>query len=168
MALIKKCCCCSLKTGILVLGALLLIGSILAMGRDIKDVYEGPSYSQSGRNLDNFFAQDLYYMSIGDLVLSIAMIIFSSLLLYGANKGIARYVKPILVMIPIDFIVRVSLLVLTSQYAYFAYPLSFAMNMTCVIGMVFDAFTWLFIYSHYKQLSDEGEGGTDSEMRPMK
>eukprot|EP00091_Calanus_sinicus_P022961 TRINITY_DN7557_c0_g1_i1.p1 TRINITY_DN7557_c0_g1~~TRINITY_DN7557_c0_g1_i1.p1 ORF type:complete len:168 (-),score=27.30 TRINITY_DN7557_c0_g1_i1:83-586(-) len=167
MAVLKKCFCCSLKTGNLIIGALLIIGSILAVARAIKDVIAPSSYYNQDVRFQAF-AADLWIISICDLVLSILMIVFSSLLLYGVNKGIAKYVKPILVMIPIDFVVRIIFIVLTAQYAHFAFPLSFVTNLVSVIGSVIDAFTWFFIYSHYKQLMEEGPGGTDSEMRPMK
>eukprot|EP00091_Calanus_sinicus_P016529 TRINITY_DN35945_c0_g1_i1.p1 TRINITY_DN35945_c0_g1~~TRINITY_DN35945_c0_g1_i1.p1 ORF type:complete len:118 (+),score=29.16 TRINITY_DN35945_c0_g1_i1:349-702(+) len=113
MAVMERCCCCSVKTGSLVLGALMLIGSILAVGRDVKDVMEGsPDISsgdlslvvdQLGMSVEQIqtFISTSYYTTIADLFLSLAMIIFSGLLLYGVNKGIAKCVKPILVFLPV-------------------------------------------------------------------
>ena len=179
MAVMEKCCCCSVKTGSLVLGSLMLIGSILAVGRDAKDVMAGSpdiSYSdlelvvdQLGMSVEQMqtFVSTSHYTTIADLFLSLAMIIFSSLLLYGVNKGVAKYVKPILVFLPVDFVVRFIFVCIHSINLGFFHPLSIALNIVCCIGMVFDIFIWLCFYSHYQQLCDRSDGHYGNEMKPL-
>merc|ERR1719318_1195894 len=127
------------------------------------------SYNELGLSAEQSqtFHSTSYYTTIADLFLSLAMIIFSSLLLYGVNKGIAKYVKPILVFVPSDFIVRFIFVCIHSINLGFFNPVSLFLNAACCMGMVFDIFIWLCFYSHYQQLSDQGDGHYGNEMRPV-
>lgn len=182
MAVMEKCCCCSVRTGSLVFGGLILIGSILAVGRDAKEIMEGsPNLSYEDRQLvvdqlqiEGMTADQLqtflttaHYTTIADLFLSIGMIVVSGLLIYGVNKGIARFVKPILVFIPIDFVIRFIFVCVHSINLGFLHPLSITLNFICCIGMVIDIFIWLCFYSHWQQIKDGMDGQNDNEMKPV-
>ena len=108
-----------------------------------------------------------HYTTIADFLLSIAMVITSSLLIYGVHKGIARFFVPILVLVPIDFLVRLTFVCVHSINLGFLHPISIAMNFTCSIGMIFDIFIWLCIFSHRQQLNDELDGLDENEMKPV-
>eukprot|EP00092_Neocalanus_flemingeri_P023960 GFUD01025991.1.p1 GENE.GFUD01025991.1~~GFUD01025991.1.p1 ORF type:complete len:182 (+),score=29.62 GFUD01025991.1:71-616(+) len=178
MAVMERCCCCRVKTGSLILGALFLIGSILSIGRDVKEIKETDEFRNEDLQLvfedlqmdsvsvDQMqsFLTTAYYIAIADLILSIIMVIASGLLIYGVQKGIARFVVPILVLIPIDFLIRFSFVCVHSLNLGFLHPLSIALNLVCCLGMVFDIFIWLCIFSHWQQIKDELDRKDDNEM----
>eukprot|EP00092_Neocalanus_flemingeri_P072755 GFUD01089623.1.p1 GENE.GFUD01089623.1~~GFUD01089623.1.p1 ORF type:complete len:183 (-),score=21.01 GFUD01089623.1:70-618(-) len=179
MAVMERCCCCRVKTGSLILGALFLIGSILAIGRDVKEIKENEHISNEDLQqvlehlemdsvvtvdqMQSFLATQ-HYITIADLILSIVMIVVSGLLIYGVQKGIARFVVPILVLIPIDFLIRFSFVCVHSLNLGFLHPLSIALNLVCCLGMVFDIFIWLCIFSHWQQIKDGLDRQDDNEM----
>eukprot|EP00092_Neocalanus_flemingeri_P012566 GFUD01013544.1.p1 GENE.GFUD01013544.1~~GFUD01013544.1.p1 ORF type:complete len:183 (+),score=39.02 GFUD01013544.1:193-741(+) len=180
MAVMERCCCCSVRTGALIFGALALIGSILAIGRDIKDIMKTEDEYMSNEDLQSVitgleidmtvtqmrtFLTTAEFTNIADLLLSIAMVIVSGLLIFGVHKGIAKFVLPILFLIPIDFLIRFIFVCVHSINLGFLHPMSLTLNLACSIGMVFDIFIWLCIFSHWQQIKDEVDGKDDNEMR---
>ena len=173
MAVLETCCCCSVKTGSLVFGVFMLIGSIWTVVRDVKDIMAGVMSDKDQedalqelnltREQMNTFILMSYWITVANLLLSLATLIFSSLLLYGVIKGIAKFVKPILVFIPIDLVAGVIFVCIYSINVGFLHPLSTMLNIACLIIMVYYIFIWLCFYSHYQQLSDAHYGG---EIRP--
>eukprot|EP00092_Neocalanus_flemingeri_P001487 GFUD01001586.1.p1 GENE.GFUD01001586.1~~GFUD01001586.1.p1 ORF type:complete len:182 (-),score=27.06 GFUD01001586.1:177-722(-) len=179
MAVMERCCCCRVKTGSLILGALFLIGSILAIGRDVKDIKENEDISNEDLQqvlnhlqmdsitvdqMQSFLATQ-HYITIADLILCIVTIVVSGLLIYGVQKGIARLLVPILVLIPMDFLVRFIFVCFHSFNLGFFHTMSITMNLGCCILMVCDIFIWLCFFSHWQQIKDGLIGQDDNEMR---
>ena len=175
MAVMERCCCCTVKTGSIVLGALMLIGSILAVGRDAKDIMAGGSsisnsdFGDLGMTRDQIetFQTTSKYLTFADLLLSLIYILMSGLLIYGVNKGNAKLVKPILVFVPIDFVIRFIFVSIHCINLGLFHPLSILLNLVICLSMVFDIFIWLCIYSHYQQLCEGGDGNYGNEMKPV-
>merc|ERR1712096_418225 len=171
----ERCCCYRVRTGCLIVGALALIGSILAIGRDAKEIMEETTDDMSDEELqlvmnhlktDNMavdqgrsFLKTDYYMTIADLFLSIAMVIISGLLIYGVHREIAGFLVPILVLVPIDFLVRLTFVCVYSINLGFLHPISIAMNFNCSI--------WICFFSHWQQIKDGLDGQEVNEMHPV-
>eukprot|EP00092_Neocalanus_flemingeri_P005866 GFUD01006314.1.p1 GENE.GFUD01006314.1~~GFUD01006314.1.p1 ORF type:complete len:183 (-),score=28.05 GFUD01006314.1:250-798(-) len=180
MAVFERCCCCRVRTACLLFGALILIGSIFAIGRDVKEILANEDFSHqelqqvlkhlnmenmmTAEQLKTFFTTD-FYTTIADLILAIVMVIVSGVLLYGVHKAIARFLVPILVLIPFDFLIRFIFVCVHSFNLGFLSPLLITMNVACSIGMIFDIFLWLCIFSHWQQINDELVGQDDNEIR---
>merc|ERR1712179_16284 len=176
MPVLENCCCCTVKTGSVVLAALMLIGSVISVGSDAKDIMAGPpAYRDASLISSEFgishdqahtFLQTAYYTTIANLFLSIICIVISSILIYGVNKENAAHVKPMLVFIPLDFVVRFVFVCIHSINMGFLHPVTMFLNVAICISMVIEIFVWLCIYSHYQQLK-EGSDYSGNEMKPV-
>merc|ERR1711970_1712030 len=91
MVRFERCYCCTVKTGSIVLGALMLVGSVLSIGDSAKEILNGGSkFDFSDFDLSYYQQHRLntlsYYLSLANVVLSCISIIISGLLIYGVNK----------------------------------------------------------------------------------
>ena len=176
MVVMEKCCCCSVRTACLIFGSLALIGSIIQVGNDgkeiighlhkshdqseaeVRELYDLSAYTfgvdSSKDEIRNFFEIGFYF-SITDLILSIGMIVAAGCVIYGVRREKDNFLFPALVIWPFDFLVRFIFVFVHSFNLGFFHPISLLMNVALCFGIVFDIFIWLCVYSHWQQLKDQ-------------
>merc|ERR1711970_1244373 len=148
MAIIENCCCCRVRTACLIFGALYLVGSVWWVGDEIKaivtsanqtpeeyqaevddtrDVFNEIGVTFTRDQIINFFNID-YYLTIGNLFLSVFIAIFSALMLYGVHKAKASFLLPGLIFYPVDTFIRIIFVVVHVHNLGFFHPLSIIFN----------------------------------------
>jgi len=172
MVRFERCCCCTVKTGSIVLGALMLVGSVLSIGDSAKDILNGGSkLDLSDFDLTYYQQHRLntlsYYLSLANVALNSICIIISSLLIYGVNKENPKLVKPMVIFLPLDSAVRLIFIILICTTLGLLHPASLALNFLVLLSMIFNIFVWLCIYSHYQQLNEGSDGYAGNEMKPV-
>merc|ERR1712013_696875 len=141
MVRIETCCCCSVKTGSIVLGALLLVGSLMSIGNSASDILKGGNQVDFGEDLGLSNSQNqrlntiMFYSFLVDVVLSFISIIISSLLIFGVNKEDPKLIKPMVVFLPLDSAVRLLFVCLLSITLGLLHPASLALNFLMFFGM---------------------------------
>eukprot|EP00091_Calanus_sinicus_P023738 TRINITY_DN8188_c0_g1_i1.p1 TRINITY_DN8188_c0_g1~~TRINITY_DN8188_c0_g1_i1.p1 ORF type:complete len:220 (-),score=75.87 TRINITY_DN8188_c0_g1_i1:179-751(-) len=175
MAVMENCCCCRVRTACLIFGSLYLVCSLWAIGDDISSIitnnrktseeqeseyndlhqaFNDIGLTTTREQIVNFINID-FYITFGNLFLSVFVAAFSALMLYGVHKAKSRFLVPSLIFYPIDTVVRVIFLVVHVANLGFLHPLSILLNVTCLGGIVFDFFIWLCVYSHRQQIKDQ-------------
>ena len=173
MVRIDRCCCCSVKTGSIVLGALLLVGSVMNIGNSVSDILKGGNEVDWREDLGFSIGQNrkfnniMFYFSLVGVVLSFITIIISSLLIYGVSKENPKLIKPMVVFLPLDSAIRLLFICFLSINIGLLHPLSLFVNFLMFFGMIFDIFVLLCIYSHYQQLNERSNGYSGNEMKPV-
>merc|ERR1711887_221832 len=166
IVVMERCCCCTVKTGSIVLGALMLVGSVMTIGRSANDILSGDSqvderelydYGMSSIHVQRF-KTIFYYLSLTNVVLSFITIIISSLLIYGVNKENPKLIKPMVVFLPLDSAIRLIFVCLICINFGLLSPASLAVNFVWFFVMILNILIWLCIYSHYQQLNEGSNG----------
>merc|ERR1712002_1334479 len=159
MVVMERCCCCTVKTGSIVLGALLLVGSVMTIGRSANDILSGDS------QLDE---RELYDYGLShNQVQRFKTIFFSSCLIYGVNKENPKLIKPMVVFLPLDSAIRLIFVCLICINFGLLSPASLAINFVMFFVMIFNILIWLCIFSHYQQLNEGSTGYSGNEMKPV-
>jgi|ERR1712059_115013 len=180
----EKCCCCTVRTACLIFGGLYLIGSILSIGRDGKELMAEMSKSsyEKSQEIDTlvqgmqelgiptsreditFFTTTALYQTIVGIVMSLLLVISSALLLYGVHSRKEKLLIPSLILWPIDTIVRCIFVLVFCIGLGFLHPFVIMLNIVLLMAIVIDIFIWLCVYSHRKQLKYELVGQNDVGM----
>jgi hypothetical protein len=183
----EKCCCCTVRTACLIFGSLYLIGSILSIGKDGKEVLAemGKSRYQKEQEIDllvqgtremgiptsrediAFFLSTAHYQTMVGIVMSVLLVISSALLLYGVHSKKEKLLLPSLILWPVDTIVRCIFVLVYSIGLGFMHPFVIMLNIILLFAIVIDIFIWLCVYSHRKQLKYELVGQSDVGMGKM-
>ena len=104
MIQVDKFCCCSLKTGAIIVGVLLLIFGIITAAGSIYFLTGGKPFFLADLGIDQYSTDVKHAVTsstIAALISSIIDIAASSCLLYGADMGNPDFVLPILVLVPV-------------------------------------------------------------------
>ena len=175
MAIIENCCCCRVRTACLIFGGLYLVCAVWSVGDEINSLITRASQTpdeeqtEAGeiRNAFNLigvtFTQEEiinflhidYYLTFGNLILSVFIAVFSALMLYGVHKAKSSFLVPSLIYYPIDTFIRIIFAAVHVHNLGFFHPFSIVFNITCLVGIVLDFFIWLCVYSHRQQIKDQ-------------
>ena len=147
MALMKRCCCCSVKKGSLVMGIISIIGAILTIAKE-------------------FWFFTLLNSSV-NIVLSLINIVISSLLIHGVRSEIPKLLTPILVFIPIEFVIRWIIAYRLGMVLGFYHEFVVGIYVATSFGMLIAFFIWLCVFSHYKQLTKGSCGSSGTDMKAV-
>ena len=175
MAVMENCCCCRVRTACLIFGSLFLVCNLWSIGDDISTIITNTKETSQQQETEynetlqafndvglkttreqivNFLNID-YYITFANIVLSVFVAVFSGLMIYGVDKAKSRFLVPCLIFYPIDTLVRIIFLVVHVENLGFLHPLSIILNVTCLVGIVFDFFIWLCVFSHRQQIKDQ-------------
>merc|ERR1711892_1337517 len=181
MAIMENCCCCRVRTACLVFGSLYLVGALWWIGDDVSTIVTNLSrthqehvtedtrtiriflrvwafhtvgINSTKEEITNFLNIDSY-ITYANLFLSVFVALFSGLMLYGVHKAKSKFLAPSLIFYPIDTLCRIIFVAVHVQNLGFLHPLSIILNVTCLIGIVFDFFIWLCVFSHRQQIKDQ-------------
>jgi hypothetical protein len=175
MVVMEKCCCCSVRTACLIFGAFALLGSLLQLSKDGKEVAKNLSSDEHQRESEvdalynelreimdvdmdeirNFFKIN-FYLAIPDFILCLAMIVAAGCLIYGVRSKKENFLIPVMVVFPLDLFVRVIFVFILVINFGTSHPISIGSCVIFFYGIIFDVFVWLCVFSHWQQLKDEG------------
>eukprot|EP00091_Calanus_sinicus_P001515 TRINITY_DN11516_c0_g1_i1.p1 TRINITY_DN11516_c0_g1~~TRINITY_DN11516_c0_g1_i1.p1 ORF type:complete len:141 (-),score=40.36 TRINITY_DN11516_c0_g1_i1:193-567(-) len=124
MVVMEKCCCCSVRTACLIFGGFALLGSLLQLSKDGKEVAKNFSSSEYQREVEvdasfNELSQVMdvdkeeiktffkinFYLAIPDFILCLSMIIAAGCLIYGVRSKKENFLIPVMVVFPLDLFV---------------------------------------------------------------
>lgn len=142
MIILEKCCCCSVRSGCLVCGVLYLLGGLYTLVDAITNAVQQSEI------------EALYYINYINLFLSIFIVIFSGLMLYGVHKGEPNYLVPSIIFFPIDTLARLAFIPILGFTIGFLHPLCIILSITYLVGALLAFFIWLCVYSHHHQLKN--------------
>ena len=183
----EKCCCCSVRTASLIFGAFALLGSLLQLGKDGKEVikhaitnaYQREEaidifYNEMNEIMDvqrdearSFFKIN-FYLSIPDFILCLAMVVAAVCLIYGVCRKQKNFLIPAVVIFPLDFFMRVIFVSLLINNFGFSHPISITTSCIFFYGIIFDIFVWLCVFSHWQQLKEQECPTLASYSQPLK
>ena len=173
MVVMESCCCCSVRTGCLVFGVFAVLGGIMQLGRDGKEVARRAItdefqreeavdifYNEIQGTMDverdeirNFFEIN-FYLAIPDSFLCLGVIIAASCLIYGVRSKKRSFLIPVMVVFPLDLIVRICFVVILCINFGIAHPISITVCIIFFYGIIFDIFVWLCVFSHWQELAE--------------
>ena len=171
----ENCCCCRVRTACLIFGGLYLLGAVWGVGDEISTIVttvnktpeqtqqEVVDIQQAFNEIGVKLTQDQifnfldigFYLTIGNLFLSVFLIVFSGLMLYGVHNSKSSFLVPGLIFYPVDTIIRIIFVAVHVQNLGFTHPLSILFNITCLVGIVLDFFVWLCVFSHRQQIQNQ-------------
>jgi hypothetical protein len=171
---IDKCCCCSVRTACLIFGAFALLVSPLQLRRDVN--HFNNNEHQNEAVIDAFLSDIrekmdvhrdeiksliniIFYHSIPDFFLSLALIVAGSCLIYGVRSKKQNFFIPVMVVLPVDLFVRVILLFALIINFGISHPIIITIFTTTFVifflGIIFDISLWLCVFSHWQQLKEQ-------------
>jgi len=171
MAVMDKCCCCSVRTACLIFGVLALMGSISQIGKDAKEILKTDrqreaevedtyqDLTESGihadkeeiRSMEQFF----YHICYPDLIMSIGWIVAAGCLIYGVRSKEPNFLIPAMVTYALDAIMRLIFVIVLVIMFGISHPLTVFFCLVFVLGIIFSALISLCVYSHWQQLKEE-------------
>merc|ERR1712154_328398 len=180
----EKCCCCTVRTACLIFGSLYLIGSILSIGRDGKELMKEMNQNkyQKEEQVDElvegtrelgittsredivFFLTTVRYQTMVGIVLSLMLAISSALLICGVHSKNEKLLLPSLILWPIDSVVRRIFVFIYSIGFGLMHPFVIFLNIIFLFFIISDVFIWLCVFSYRKQLKYEIVGHNDVKM----
>merc|ERR1711892_537696 len=181
MAIMENCCCCRVRTACLVFGSLYLVGALWWIGDDVSTIVTNLSRTHQEQvtevndlleafntigihstkeEIVNFLNIDSY-ITYANLFLSVFVALFSGFMLYGVHKAKSKFLAPSLIFYPIDTVCRIIFVAVHVQNLGFLHPLSIILYVTCLIGIVFDFFIWLCVFSLRQQIKDQEWEGNE-------
>ncbi|KAH0551940.1 uncharacterized protein LOC123270379 [Cotesia glomerata] len=160
---IKKlggCCCFDLKTGVLIIGILGIIGSVVNL---IKAPLEYSSACSDGKTTANNENCAVASSILGgSIASSVIFLILTVLMIYGSQKNSHRFLLPILILEAISIFL---LVILVWYLIIIFFSVSIGMGfLVLVIGHAVIALTiyfWLVIYSRSEEIKEANFSSRD-------
>jgi hypothetical protein len=170
MAIFNRCCCCSLKTGCMVLGILMVVGGLYGVGSSIKYLatYTGlPSedvmqkevemFRRAGVDIDKddiiLFDGVTFYSNIVGLIHNSISVPIYTLLMVGVQNVTYKLIVPSMAWLPVSFVI--SIVHMAVVMALFGMDhMLMIVTMVVIFGIVaaLDLLLWLCLYSHWQQV----------------
>jgi len=171
MAVMEKCCCCSVRTACLIFGVLSLMGSISQIGKDGKEIIKTDGEREAevevtfeelkvmGVHIDKeevrSIEQFLCYTCYPDLIMSFGWIVASGCLIYGVRSKEPNFLVPAMVIYALDSVMRLIFVIIIVIMFGITHPLTIMFSLVFVLGIIFSALVALCVYAHWQQLKEE-------------
>ena len=177
MAVMRRCCCCKVRTACLVLAVLGLLDCLLRFGDGVASVAHLAARTEEARqqevaawlqlHTEILGAEDMdeaaverslaltYAMSCADLVVSTVATLTCATLLYGVIKEKERFLTPSLVFIPVDVVLTTVFMLALSATIGFLNPLVIVFNVLSLASAVLLGLVWVVVFSHRQQIRDQ-------------
>ena len=175
MAILRKCCCCKVRTACIIFSILGLVDSFIRLMTNISDIWDYVAKSeyqeqeevQAFMTVHEYLEVDIteadvrraltiiFTMSCIDIVLSTLALISCFTLLFGVIKERQRLLMPSLYFIPLDVALGTVFILAISGTIGFLNPISFMFNLANVVNIVILGLVWLVVWSHRQQINDQ-------------
>jgi len=187
---VEQCCCCSVRTGSLVCGVVLLLGCVLQLGNDLKEVvrYGITNIHQKNEAVDIFYNEKMenmdverdeirmffklsFYIAIPDLLLCLGIILAAASLLYGVARNKEKFIFPAIIILPFDLLHRVVSGFVLCITLGIGHPISVFLCLLFLYGIILDISAWLCVFSYCQQLREQAESeaaGTKQQHKAAK
>ena len=177
--IVDKFCCCSLKTGAITLGVILLVfGVINALWNCVGFTGDQEMMTALWLNIDinndgeaddglDFLIDRNTAMAtlVISFIFSILQILAASSLLFGASKNKPDFILPVLILIIADLVGGWAYSILILKAVGWIFSILFIVFVIAmVINTVILGYFWVCIFSFWKQLKEEaGPGKVNTE-----
>ena len=168
MAILNSCVCCSIKHGSIVLAVLMILGSLCSIYSNIHNIIGNNPQdvellaNQLGLYRDQVedFSNASRYANFVILALNVLTLVFCSLLICGTlGNGTSYMIKPTLIYMPIEFLIRIVCLCVICGLARIGilHTLVLMNFVVYLIVMALQVAIWICFYSYYQQLTQGGD-----------